>query len=64
MNDTKMKSFQYTIIYKIMPCNKWLNNMKIKKTDSCDNYKDRDINLYYFIKCAKVADYWSYWCNQ
>ncbi len=29
--DTKHQSFQFRIIHKIIPCNKWLQTIKIKK---------------------------------
>ncbi len=31
LRDTKLQSFQYRIIHKIIPCNKWLHTIKIKK---------------------------------
>ncbi len=36
VRDTKIQTFQYRIIQNIIPCNKWLHNIKIKNSPVCD----------------------------
>ncbi len=36
VRDTKIQTLQYRILHRIMPYNKWFNNIKIKDSDSCD----------------------------
>ncbi len=63
VRDTKIQTSQYRIIQKIIPCNKWLHNIKIKNSYLCEYCNNVDDFPHYFIGCPKVADVWSYWFN-
>ncbi len=50
--DIKIQSFQYRIIHKFIPCNKWFHNLKINNSDSCDFCEGKDDVPHYFINAA------------
>ncbi len=63
VRDTKIQTFQYRIIQNIIPCNKWLHNIKIKNSPVCDYCTNVYDLPHYFIWCSKVAECWCYWFN-
>ena len=61
--DTRIQSLQYRLIHRIIPCNKWLFNIKIKDSSTC-NFCDKEDNLiHYFIQCKNVKTFWSCFYN-
>ena len=60
---TKLQSFQYRIIHKIIPCNKWLHTIKIKIDNICNFCTEVDDMTHFFINCPKVKEFWSFWLN-
>lgn len=56
--ETKIQSFQYRIIHRIIPCNKWLFNIKIRNSDQCNYCSETDDLKHFFIHCEKVKDFW------
>ncbi len=54
---------EYIIIQNIIPCNKWLNNIKIKNSPVCDYCNNVDDLPHYCIRCPKEAEFWCYWFN-
>ena len=63
VRDTKIQMFQYKILHKTIPCNKWLYDIKIKNSDTCNYCGDTDDIPHFFIECPKVLDFWSHWSN-
>ncbi len=60
---SKLQSFQYRIIHKIIPCNKWLHTIKIKKDKMYNFCSEVDDMIHFFINCPKVKQFWSFWLN-
>ncbi len=61
--ETKLQSFQYRLINRIIPCNKWLYNIRIKDNANC-NYCECEDNLqHFFLFCNKAKEFWSIWFN-
>ena len=62
MNDTretKLQSFQYKIFHRIIACNKYLSDIRVKDNSECmycDNQPDTIIH--FFVSCPKVALFW------
>ena len=58
--ETKLQSFQYKVIHRIIPCNKWLFNLKVSQSPYCikctANAVD-DIN-HFFIECSALENFW------
>ncbi len=61
--DTNIQSFLFRIIHKIIPCNKLLHTIKIKKNALCNFCDDDDDMLHFFINCKKVKEFWIFWIN-
>ncbi len=36
VRETKIRTIQYRIIHRIIPCNEWLHNIKIKDNKKCN----------------------------
>ncbi len=59
--ETKIQTFQYRIIHRILPCNKWLFNIKIKSEKTCSYCTDEDDIQHFLLKCDKANKFWKYW---
>ena len=56
--DTKLQSLQYKIVNRIIACNHWLFNLKIKDSPNCDTCKVDDNLHHFFIECVHVQQFW------
>ena len=61
--ETKLQSFQFRIIHRIIPCNKWLHNITLIANSKC-NYCDKEDNLmHYFLYCPNTEIFWKCFFN-
>ncbi len=58
IRETKIETLQYKILHRIISCNKWLFNIKIKTSDVCDYCKDIDVIPHFFFHCMNVREFW------
>ena len=58
VSEPKIQSFQYRLIHRIIPCNEWLYNIKVKDTNVCDYCNAKDDILHYFLYCDKIHTFW------
>ena len=56
---THLQSFQYRIQHRIIKCNHWLFNAKIKDNPNCATCNCNDTLEHFFVSCNKVKDFWS-----
>ncbi len=63
VRETKIQTFQYKLIKKTSPCNKWFHNIKIKNCSVCDYCMNVDDLPHFFIRCLKVKEFWLHWFN-
>ena len=66
VRDTKIQSFQYKIIPRIINCNKKLYEIKIKPSPLCDHCGSVDDIPHVFVLCPIVLLFWKYfygWWN-
>ena len=62
--ETKLQSFQFRIIQRVIPCNDWLHQIKEKKDSGTCNYCDENDDLvHFFIKCEKTSNFWQAFTN-
>ena len=54
---TKLQSFQYRLLHRIISCNHWLFIAKIKDTPSCKYCKLDDTIEHFFWHCTDVANF-------
>lgn len=58
VRDTKLQAFQHRLIHRIIPCNKFLSNIRIKQEDSCPNCGEQDTLPHFFFQCPVVYRLW------
>ena len=63
IRETKYQSFQYKIVHRIIACNKWLCNIKIKDNSKCTFCNEEDSIEHFFLYCQDVKLFWSRWHN-
>ena len=62
LRETKLHSFQYKIINRIISCNKKLFDMKIKPL-VCSYYDQTDDIGHFFFMCKDVYEFWKRICT-
>jgi len=61
--DTKLQTFQFKIIHRLIVCNKKLSDMKIKDDPKCDHCDEIDDLLHFFLFCPKANQFWNSFFN-
>ena len=61
--ETNLQSFQYRVIHRIIPCNKWLHNITVKSSSLCDFCENEDNLIHYFMHCSNTKIFWNYFFN-
>lgn len=56
--DTKLQAFQYKLIHRVLPCNRYLHNIRIKESDICSFCTEKDTLQHFFWTCSLVQDFW------
>lgn len=56
--DTKLQTFQFKLIHRVLPCNKYLCNIRIKESDTCTYCEDVDTLHHFFWLCPPTNDFW------
>jgi hypothetical protein len=51
IKDTKLKAFQYKILFNLIPCNLYLKRIGKSTTDRCDKCKELEDVNHYFVGC-------------
>ncbi len=60
---TTIQTFQYKITHRILACNEWLNNIKIKTCNTCSFCNDKDTISHFLIDCNSkfFGKSWAKW---
>ncbi len=61
--DTKIQSFQFRIIHRIIRCNQWIQILMIKNGEQCNYCSETDDMRHLFRYCPKVHTFWELWAN-
>ena len=61
--ETYLQSFQYKIIHRIIPCNHWLYDLKVKENPECERCKIDDTIPHFFIHCSMLNNFWTFLSN-
>lgn len=59
IRETKIQAFQYRLLHRIIPCNKYLSNIRIRQDDLCPNCGERDTLQHFFLDCSTVQEFWT-----
>jgi hypothetical protein len=67
IRDTKIRTFQYKLLFNLLPCNLYLNRIKRSDTNTCDQCQLLDDTPHYMAGCERVKPFWNSftrWWNQ
>ncbi len=53
VRDTKIQTFQYDIVHRVIPCNNWLCNIKVKDIKAGDYCGKIDDIAHFFKNCCE-----------
>lgn len=56
--DTKLQAFQFRIIHRFLPCNKFLKNIRIRREDTCLFCQEADTIEHFLYNCHIVKAFW------
>ncbi len=59
IRDTKIKTFQYKTLHRIISCKKWLFNIKMITSQVYDYCKEIDDISHFFFLCTNVREFWN-----
>ena len=57
--NTRLQSLQYRLLHRIITCNHWLFNAKIKASPNCETCKGDDTLEHFFVQCDDVREFWT-----
>ncbi len=60
---TAIQTFQCKIIHRTLPCNGWLNNIKIKSNNICTYCNSIDSISHFYIECKANNKFWNGWAK-
>jgi hypothetical protein len=63
VRNTKIRAFQYKVLYKLIPCNLYLNQIQKSDTDKCNKCNIRDDLQHYFYECQEIKTFWNRFCT-
>ncbi len=52
------QSFQYKLLHRVIACNAWLKNVRIKNTPTCQYCNEDDDIQHFHLFCSKTHDFW------
>jgi hypothetical protein len=59
LRDTKIKTFQYKVLFNLIPCNKYLKRIAKSDTDICNACNKLDDINHYLCECQEVRSFWN-----
>jgi hypothetical protein len=59
IKDTKIRAFQYKLLFTLTPCNLYLKHIKKSDTDRCNWCLEIDDTAHYFAECKQLNIFWT-----
>lgn len=63
VRSTKLQSFQYKLVHRIITCRKTLFNMKIIDNPTCIFCEEVDDLIHFILFCPKTREFWNFFFN-
>jgi hypothetical protein len=66
ITNTKIRAFQYKLLYNLTPTNLYLKRIKRNDTNLCNWCTEIDDTAHYFAKCTQLTPFWNSfatWCQ-
>lgn len=65
--ETKLQSFHFRIAHRIITCNKYLSDIRMREDAACHSCNMRDTITHFFVECQTVREFWTRldnWCKE
>jgi hypothetical protein len=59
VRDTKLRAFQYKILFNLIPCKVYLKKIKKSDTHNCDKCNEKEDLDHYFYNCQYTQTFWN-----
>ena len=59
IRNTKIRAFQYKLLYKLTPCNRYLKMINRSDTEICSWCTEVDDTAHYYAECHFLRNFWS-----
>lgn len=56
--ETKLQSFHFKVLHRIIPCNVYLKQIRIKDAEWCQFCDESDTIVHFLFICAKIQPFW------
>ena len=66
ISNTKIRAFQYKLLYNLIPCNLYLKRINKNDTDKCNWCQELDDTMHFFATCKHLTPFWNSfatWCQ-
>jgi hypothetical protein len=63
ITNTKIKAFQFKLLYNLIPCNLYLKRIQKSDTDKCSWCTEVDTTAHYFVSCSSLVPFWNSFTN-
>lgn len=63
VRETKIQAFQFKVLHRWIPCNKYLKNIRVKEEDLCSYCGNVDTLSHFLFHCSYVQRFWLTLCN-
>jgi hypothetical protein len=63
ISDTRLKAFQFKILYNLTLCNLYLKRIGKSDTDKCPKCNELDDIIHYFVECTEIKIIWNQLSN-
>lgn len=64
--ETKLQSFHFRIAHRIITCNKYLSDIRLRDNGACEKCRETDTIVHFFFTCPPIKAFWdrlSDWCE-
>jgi hypothetical protein len=59
ISNTKIRAFQYKLLFGLLPCNLYLNRINRCDTNKCGDCNELDDTAHYIFECPQVTSFWN-----
>jgi hypothetical protein len=59
VRNTKIRAFQYKLLFGLTPCKLYLNRINKCDTDKCESCNELDDTAHYLFECPQVVPFWN-----
>lgn len=59
VRETKLQSFQYKVLLRLITCNKYLKTIRVKENNTCISCSEVDTLEHFLFLCPRVQTFWN-----